>query len=521
MVRFIMVGDTGSGTEDQHKVAKAMLATIQKHKDMKAVCIVGDNIYEEGVTSVTDPQFQSKFEEPYADIDLPFYLCLGNHDYGNAHFSDGRYKNQIAYSKVSPKWNMPSRYYKQSLGPCDLFFLDTNLEYMDPSEISHQMKTMRHLYRNSKNPWKILCGHHTWRSTGGHGNAEDAFETFLQELCQACRFDMYVCGHDHCQNHSVVTLPNGHQMHNVVIGTGGKRYDEGPVLKENIHKVGDTDLHHASTRLGYTVVHANPQKLTISFHDENAKGTHTATLSKNLRKSKMKEKGNTQRKRTRRGAKKRMPKRTTRSKSEKQRKHMRSFRILKAGTGKTSQALQKLPFGEIECDQESLAKLYYIALLSVSCEDTKLSKYKKTLERMIDDKDEIKRYHDLLDPNSWFMKWVVGGAGHLLGVTLGIWIYSQVGDPEQDSSFKKGIAGGGALVGMTHQFFTDKVWPKFSGWVNREYQKHHKLTLSSSEIDTYLHEIYKEWLKLACKDREPSVDKSCGLPDLETEMLVV
>ena len=297
MVRFIMVGDTGSGTEDQHRVAKAMLATIQRHKDMKAVCIVGDNIYEDGVTSVTDPQFQSKFEEPYAYIDLPFYLCLGNHDYGNAHFSDGRYKHQISYSKVSPKWNMPSRYYKQSLGPCDLFFLDTNLVFMDPSEISHQMKTMRHLYRNSKNPWKILCGHHTWRSTGGHGNAEDAFETFLQELCQACRFDMYVCGHDHCQNHSVVTLPNGHQMHNVVIGTGGKRYDEGPVLKENIHKAGDTKLHHASTRLGYTVVHANPQKLTISFHDEDTKGTHTATLTKNLRKSKMKEKGKTQKRR--------------------------------------------------------------------------------------------------------------------------------------------------------------------------------------------------------------------------------
>ena len=297
MVRFIMVGDTGSGTEDQHRVAKAMLATIQTHKDTKAVCIVGDNIYDEGVTSVTDPQFQSKFEEPYADIDLPFYLCLGNHDYGNAHFSDGRYKHQIAYSKVSPKWNMPSRYYKQSLGPCDLFFLDTNLEYMDPSEISHQMKTIKHLYHNSKNPWKILCGHHTWRSTGGHGNAEDAFETFLQELCQACRFDMYVCGHDHCQNHSVVTLPNGHQIHNVVIGTGGKRYDDGPVFKENIHKAGDTKLHHASTRLGYTVVNANPQKLTISFHDENAKGTHTETLTKNLRKSKMKEKGKTQRKR--------------------------------------------------------------------------------------------------------------------------------------------------------------------------------------------------------------------------------
>jgi tartrate-resistant acid phosphatase type 5 len=41
-----------------------------------------DNFYDEGVDSLDDEQFQTKFELPYADIDFPFWVVLGNHDYG-------------------------------------------------------------------------------------------------------------------------------------------------------------------------------------------------------------------------------------------------------------------------------------------------------------------------------------------------------------------------------------------------------------------------------------------------------
>ena len=45
------------------------------------VVLLGDNFYEDGVASVDDPQWQTKFEDPYANIDLPFYAVLGNHDH--------------------------------------------------------------------------------------------------------------------------------------------------------------------------------------------------------------------------------------------------------------------------------------------------------------------------------------------------------------------------------------------------------------------------------------------------------
>ena len=66
-----------------------------------------------------DPQFQTKFEDIYRDFSCPFYLCLGNHDYGNGHYIDDRWKHQIEYSKHSRKWNMPARYYHKAFGTID------------------------------------------------------------------------------------------------------------------------------------------------------------------------------------------------------------------------------------------------------------------------------------------------------------------------------------------------------------------------------------------------------------------
>ena len=68
----------------------------------------------------TTLNFQSKFEEPYEDIDFPFYISLGNHDYGgDCGITDcggignefERSEAQIAYSDISDKWILPDVYY--------------------------------------------------------------------------------------------------------------------------------------------------------------------------------------------------------------------------------------------------------------------------------------------------------------------------------------------------------------------------------------------------------------------------
>ena len=240
-------------------------------KDRVEACVLlGYNIYEEGVHSVDDEQFQSKFEKPYEHLEKPFYLLLGNHDYGNGHFEDydQRHLFQIEYSQKSDKWNLPAPYYQKAFGPCDFFFLDTNVECMDKEAIATQLRDMKAMIRSSKKRYKILCGHHTWRSIGGHGNADKQLEDFMQDLLKDVTVDMYMCGHDHCKNYSVVTLPNQKKVHNAVIGTGGKVYDVNMRSMENL-RIGDYDLEFHSPNLGYMVFQAAKKGITLEFYNED------------------------------------------------------------------------------------------------------------------------------------------------------------------------------------------------------------------------------------------------------------
>ena len=60
MFECIIVGDSGSGTDDQYKVAHSMTQII-KDRPIKSVIIVGDNIYPDGCQTIDDEQFNTKF----------------------------------------------------------------------------------------------------------------------------------------------------------------------------------------------------------------------------------------------------------------------------------------------------------------------------------------------------------------------------------------------------------------------------------------------------------------------------
>ena len=111
-MNFMIIGDFGTGDIHQIKVADSMINLI-KNNDIKFICGLGDSIYDSGVKSIKDKKFKTHFENPYKDIKLKFYHCLGNHDYGDIYNSKvipKNYKYQIEYSKISKKWVLPKRY---------------------------------------------------------------------------------------------------------------------------------------------------------------------------------------------------------------------------------------------------------------------------------------------------------------------------------------------------------------------------------------------------------------------------
>jgi len=262
MFECIILGDSGSGTDGQILVAKSMEEII-KDRPIESVIIVGDNIYPDGCQTVDDKQFNTKFRDPYQNINLPFYLCLGNHDY---HTNP---QSQIDYTfskyNLDKKWNMPSKWYTQRFPFCDMFFIDTNFKHLQEDIIQKQLNDTIQSIKKSKKRWKILCGHHTWRSVGGHGNAEERHEKFMDDLLTKVKIDIYICGHDHCK--SLIKVGK-HNIPTLVIGTGGKSYDDSLLFLEKTDQ-DNSVLEYFSPNLGVCHMKCNEKVFSLTCYNEH------------------------------------------------------------------------------------------------------------------------------------------------------------------------------------------------------------------------------------------------------------
>src|SRR5687767_4349298 len=170
-VRFVAFGDTGEGNEAQHMVANAA-EVVCAELGCDFAMLLGDNFYDVGVTAVDDPQFATKFENVYNGLDMPFYIVLGNHDYGTLANDWDRGQYQIDYGLVNPKWVMPHFWYTFSSesGDTQFFAFDTQRMMWD-YQTDVQAAWFDEQMAASSASWKVGIAHHPYISNGEHGNA--------------------------------------------------------------------------------------------------------------------------------------------------------------------------------------------------------------------------------------------------------------------------------------------------------------------------------------------------------------
>jgi tartrate-resistant acid phosphatase type 5 len=275
-VRFVAMGDTGTGSPDQHKIANAISAKCAKD-GCDFVQLLGDNLYDSGASSVNDTIWQEKFETPYAAINLDFFAVLGNHDYGGGgagtDFPKG--KNEIDYTKKSTKWKMPAAYYHHVKSNVEFFALDTNMQLF--GQDSSQKTDMNAWIAASTAEWKIAFGHHPYKSNGPHGNAGkydgipippvsgSGVKSFLENVVCG-KVDVYLSGHDHSQQWLNESC-KGTEL--AVSGAGAKTTELG----------GNNPSLFQSLELGFLYIVIDGKKLTAEFVDENnvVEFTHTTT----------------------------------------------------------------------------------------------------------------------------------------------------------------------------------------------------------------------------------------------------
>ncbi len=318
-LRFVAVGDFGTGAREQELVANAMGSVCNQKGGCEFAIGLGDNIYDENPQSPYEDAFDRKFEQPMRNANFPFYMALGNHD--NSLIIDGignwnrTGEIQVEYShrndRATDRWIMPSRYYQHSHpensgAPTATFLaLDSN-PFMTVFEIDpeywvwyewNQGEWARNALAGSNAQWKIAYGHHPYLSNGMHGNAGnyegikpidlftrrfsgENYRRWLEKnICG--KVDLFVAGHDHDLQllHSIPECGNTIFM---ISGAGAKtRQLEGDATRNPF-------IYQQGNVLGFVIAEIQGNSITITFYtvspdDGVATVAHKQTFKRRLR----------------------------------------------------------------------------------------------------------------------------------------------------------------------------------------------------------------------------------------------
>jgi tartrate-resistant acid phosphatase type 5 len=287
--RFVALGDGGEPGPMQSAVALVVDQVCRERGGCAFAVYLGDNMYDDGVSGVDDPQFQDKFELPYSGLSFPFKVVLGNHDYGGdgAGWEADKAQHQVDYTQFSAKWQLPSHYYVESIPNedttpgatrADFFGLDTNAIMW--GNFDDQQRWFESAVATSDATWKIVLGHHPYISNGRHGNAGeyegipfipivsgiDVRDFVEDSVCG--NVDLYLSGHDH--NRQWLAPQCGVEF--VVSGTAAKVTD----------LVGrDTDtLFETDESGGFLIVEIEGDTLSGDFYDETGVLEFSRTVTK-------------------------------------------------------------------------------------------------------------------------------------------------------------------------------------------------------------------------------------------------
>ena len=196
-VRFIVIGDTGTGSRQQLELARVM----QRYRQMfpfEFVLMVGDNMY--GGEKAAD--YKEKFENvyrPLLDQKVKFYAALGNHDESNQRFYEF--------------FNMEGQeYYHFKKGTVSFYALNSN--YMDKKQIDW----LNGKLATDTTPWKIAFFHHPPYSSGGKHGSDDKLRQVVEPIFLRHGVDVVFTGHEHFYER----IKPQHGIYYFISGSGGK-----------------------------------------------------------------------------------------------------------------------------------------------------------------------------------------------------------------------------------------------------------------------------------------------------------
>jgi tartrate-resistant acid phosphatase type 5 len=207
---------------------------------------------------------------------------LGNHDYASNPDA------QVAYSKISSRWTLPSRYHAKTFNENDtsrsllMLFIDTDpiekelnghkhdsIKYV-AGAVDKQKQWIESQLANSKAKWKIVVGHHPLYTGGWRKNSPNTLKmkNFLEPIFDKYGVDVYLAGHEHHLEH---TKPMNHRTHHVISGAASE------ARPTTIHPEGGI---FAAATQGFATFSVANNQILIQFIEYTNKILHESIIRK-------------------------------------------------------------------------------------------------------------------------------------------------------------------------------------------------------------------------------------------------
>ncbi len=281
-LNFYLANDLGrNGYYDQKTVAETM-GKMAETIDIEFVVAAGDIHHFEGVQSVSDPLWMTNYELIYThpDLMIPWYPVCGNHEYRSN--TDA----VVAYSGISARWEMPSKYYtfvKDEDGvTVRVVMLDTTPmidkyreetdKYADASksDYTEQLEWLDGVLSEAGEDWVLVVGHHpiyayTDKTESERTDLQQRLDPILRKYGNV---DMYLCGHIHTFQH---IRREGCDIDYVVNSSGS-------LSRDDVQPIDGTVF--CSNESGYSLITVDENELDLYMLDKEGNILHTVTRNR-------------------------------------------------------------------------------------------------------------------------------------------------------------------------------------------------------------------------------------------------
>lgn len=188
--RFVVTGDTGSGSKEQYELGRLMY-----EQDPDLIIHVGDIVHPDG----TLRYYPSQFFAPYADLlkRSAVYPCLGNHDWDTNQGEAVFQVFELPDTGIAGRADLGCYWFDFA----DVRFaaLNSNVAFSQVKE--YQVPWLESVLDSAADRFKVVFFHHPIQTSRMHAS-RGAFRTLIEPVMDRYGVDLVLVGHNHTYERS-------------------------------------------------------------------------------------------------------------------------------------------------------------------------------------------------------------------------------------------------------------------------------------------------------------------------------